>query len=256
MTETISFPPLRELPPGRLEARKRHLLREIAAEPDQRRSWRGVLVAAVALAALAGAGVAIAAGFGVFNGLSRTQHPRTAADVLPGKTRVGVVELNAALAKTWRRFHKKPPLILPATARLLGRLPLPRTGNVYAATDTTGNLCIIFESGWAQCTLPLSRSNPVITDESKWWGDGIWGPVGLGVAIDGVTSVSFKSRGQEVTVPVEDNLWYYLGPNTAGHALTLHHADGTTEIIRNDCNGECGSERPVDPDAGDPVGLH
>jgi hypothetical protein len=81
MTDRVSFPPLRDLPPGRLEARRQHLLSEIAREPERsrlslpavplrqrRRSWRPASALAVAVAALAGAGVAIAAGFGVFEG--------------------------------------------------------------------------------------------------------------------------------------------------------------------------------------------
>lgn len=252
MTDELAFPPLRDLPAGRLAARRAHLLDEISRGPERSHSWRSAIMVAVVAAALVGAGVAIAAGFGAFNGLSRTQHPQTAADVLPGKTRISVERFNASFVKIWKRFHKKPPLILPGTARLLGNLPLPGIRNVYAATDTKGHLCIIFEGGGADCTLPLSRSNPVRPYEARWWPHGIWGPVAYGIAIDGITAVTFKSNGHDVTVPVKDNLWYYIGPNSAGGSLTLHFADGSTEVV-HECNGQCGDEGPPDP--GYPAGL-
>lgn len=47
--------------------------------------WRPVLVAAVVVAALVGVGVAIAAGFGAFNGISATQRPQTPADKIDPK---------------------------------------------------------------------------------------------------------------------------------------------------------------------------
>jgi hypothetical protein len=75
MSDKIAFPPLRDLPPGHLEARKQHLLSELAWHPQGRRlslptiprlqrgrSWRPAMVLAVA------AVVAVAV-FGVF-GLS------------------------------------------------------------------------------------------------------------------------------------------------------------------------------------------
>lgn len=43
MTDKSSFPPMRDLPPGRHELRKQHLLVEIARTSDSRRLWwRGV----------------------------------------------------------------------------------------------------------------------------------------------------------------------------------------------------------------------
>ena len=80
MTDS-SIPPFRDLPAGHLEARKQHLLRELAREPiglrlsrpitpgfERPRSWRPLGVVAVAVIALAGTGVAIAAGLGAFQG--------------------------------------------------------------------------------------------------------------------------------------------------------------------------------------------
>jgi hypothetical protein len=66
MNPQISFPPLRDLPPGHLAAREQHLLSEIARDQERphfslltipvferRRSWRPVAVVAFAVAALA-----------------------------------------------------------------------------------------------------------------------------------------------------------------------------------------------------------
>lgn len=260
----ISIPPLRELPPGRLEARKQHLLGEIA--PSQgRRLGKPVLVTAILAAALAGAGVAVAAGLGAFNGLSAAQHPRTAADTLGRKTRVDVAKVNAWSAKIEKRARAydaahglpappKPERILPDSTRLLGRLPVRGLGNVYAAADNFGNLCIVAEGGGAACTPPLGQSRPAITFEIPWQ-PGVWEPVGYGVVIDGITAVSFTYHGREVTVPVKDNLWHYVGSNSAGASLTLHLADGTTRRVHPECDGTCDAYRePLDP--GNIAGLH
>jgi hypothetical protein len=64
MTDEIATPPLRDLPPGHLEVRKQHLLKEIAQAPERprrslptiplferRRSWRPTAVVAFAVAA-------------------------------------------------------------------------------------------------------------------------------------------------------------------------------------------------------------
>jgi hypothetical protein len=53
MTDDLATPPVRDLPPGRLDARKQHLLSEIARAPErQRLSWQRP-TAVVALAAVA-----------------------------------------------------------------------------------------------------------------------------------------------------------------------------------------------------------
>lgn len=74
MTDTITFPPLRDLPPGRLEARKRQLLSEIRPEPGRRRLH---IAASVAAAVCVAAACAV-----VFSGAfsnSHAHHPRTNA---------------------------------------------------------------------------------------------------------------------------------------------------------------------------------
>lgn len=234
MTETISFPPLRELPPGRLEARKRHLLREIAAEPDQRRSWRGVLVAAVALAALAGAGVAIAAGFGAFNGIAAAQHPQTGADVIDPTTMAHMQDKNCKSGP-----DATPPVcmamiggLLFDTARVVGQIPSGQ--NIYVITNTSNSLCFVVgppHPEW-NCDDPLSHSHPSTIFDYTANG----APYTLvGIAVDGVTSVSFEEDGQEVSVPVKDNVWTYQTDVTDALynpmvSLTVHFAGGETVV--------------------------
>lgn len=71
MTDKISFPPLLDLPPGQLQARKAQLLSEIAHEPEKPRHWlpsfasprvRNVSLAGAA-AGLAAAGVGLTIAF-------------------------------------------------------------------------------------------------------------------------------------------------------------------------------------------------
>lgn len=54
MTDDLAAPPLRDLPPGRLEVRKQQLLSEIARTPERRRlslpTWRPIAVVAVVTA--------------------------------------------------------------------------------------------------------------------------------------------------------------------------------------------------------------
>src|SRR5690242_3934801 len=52
-----------------------------------RRRWKPVLVAAVITIGLAGVGVAIADGFGAFDGIASVQHPQSGADVIDPATR-------------------------------------------------------------------------------------------------------------------------------------------------------------------------
>lgn len=49
--------------------------------------------------------------------------------------------------------------------------------------------------------------------------------------MDGITSVSFRVAGQDVTVPVKDNVWLYEQPEshaTDGHCIVAHLDDGST----------------------------
>lgn len=192
----------------------------------KRRGWRPVLVAAVAIAALVGAGVAIADGLGAFNGLSTAQQPQIGTEVPGPELTAAIQALNTLL----RNGPGSPDQVLPETVRLLGELPQPY-GKVYVATDTLGNLCIFAAYLGDSCGEPLSQSYPVSIGEANQTGSDA---VAYGVAMDGITAVSFQAGGQEVTVPVKDNLWYYAGPNSAiSGDLTVHFADGSTERLQD-----------------------
>lgn len=200
--------------------------------------WRPLLVVAVGVAVLAGAGVAIADGLGAFSGLSDTQHPQVGAAVLDPETLAQIEQWNAQIGSAIP--DRK---ILPDTARLLGQLPAalsggaggdgPATPNVYAVSDSSGNLCLVFqgEGGGLTCGLPLSQMHPVSTVEANATGSD---PVAYGTAMDGITAVSFEAGGQDVTVPVRDNLWYYAGANSADQHMTVQFADGTSEQLNED----------------------
>ena len=112
-------------------------------------------------------------------------------------------------------------LLLDST-RLVGRLPSGR--NIYVITDTRGDLCVLLPALAMTCGSGLSQSRP-ITDESV-------GKLMFGVALDGVTAISFEKHGKGVTVPVKDNVWIYEGASLpeAG-ALTAHFDSGKTVTL-------------------------
>jgi hypothetical protein len=242
MTDQISFPSLHDLPIWELETRKQHLLSEIAREPERPRlsrpgvhlfrrprSRRSLAVVAATAAALAGAGVAIAAGLGAFAGIGAAQHPQTGADVIDPATGAYLQENLAGIQLD--------------TARHIGHLPDGQ--NVYVVTGTQNDLCTVVgpPNAFVQCGDPLSDSHPatITGDYAVKNGSSIrW--VIFGLALDGVTSVSFQATqadgggpaGPEVTVPVNDNLWIYPSDDASevdvSQPFTAHFADGTTVV--------------------------
>lgn len=215
--------PLRRLEPVPLRGPRERRLRR----------WRPVLVAAVAIAALVGAGVAIAAGLGAFNGISAAQQTQVGADVLPRAVLAQLKEMNAQTARENAQMADNPkgfqiPLLLLATARVLGTSP--GGSEVYGLTDTKGELCLFGAMGGG-CGPPLSASHPITmggSNASPTAGGTL--TVG-GVAMDGVTSVSFTVWGKAVTVPVKDNVYVYEEPNShasEAHCIVAHLADGST----------------------------
>jgi hypothetical protein len=191
-----------------------------------RRRWRPVSVAAVVVAALVGVGVAIAAGFGAFNGISAAQHPPTAAD-----------KLDPAVAASIAANDN--PLGLEAdSARFVTQLA--DGVRIYAVATKTGELCALAErlpnnngkndAAAMGCGSPLAQSQP--TTAASFQTNEATPPISYGIAIDSVTAVSFMAGGQEVTVPVKNNVWAYEGNNSAIGSLTVHFNDGSTETIK------------------------
>jgi hypothetical protein len=183
-------------------------------------------MAAVAVAALAGAGVAVAAGFGAFNqrtpfdGISSAQHRPSAAD-----------KLDPAVAATFA----------PNLRRDAGRVRFMRQladgVRIYAVATAQGGLCSIAERlpgphtvtgkpTEMACNMGLTQRRP--TTLTSFYGSGAWAPISWGFALDNVTAVSFTADGREVTVPVKHNVWAYHGIPTGAVPLTVHLTDGST----------------------------
>jgi hypothetical protein len=247
MTDLISFPPLHDLTPNEREARKQHLHSEITREPDRPRlflpnirflqrprSRRSVAVVAVALAALAGASVAIAASLGAFNGIGSVQHPQTPADVIGDPATADFLQGGT---------QPNPHGLQLDTTRLVGQFPDGQ--KVYVATTADQNgLCTIVGPPNYQtwCGDPLSNAHPATMDVYDYGNnDPTTRWMNFGLAIDGVTSVSFRTTlltadgeatGPEVTVPVTNNFWTYASNTTLPpdilQPVTAHFADGTT----------------------------
>src|SRR3954447_6585197 len=208
-----------------------------------RRRWRPVLVAAVVVAALVGVGVAIAAGFGAFNGISAAQHPRTAADRLDPSVVASIVHFNKQQV---RLEHRRRGLLEPETSRLVRRLP--DGARVFAVAATGGDLCVVLErlprlgpnmksGGYTEgCTSPLTQKVPSTVESFR----AFKGPHGespalsWGITLDGATAVSFpvNRRHLTITVPVKRNVWVYQGKwSAAVRGFTVHFKDGHTETM-------------------------
>lgn len=196
------------------------------------RRFRSLAVVTALVTALALVGVAVADGLGVFSGINAAQHPQTGADVIDPQT------------AAWMQGHDcntgpapSAPVCMPAiaglllnTARRVGQLPSGQ--KVYVITSADNKLCFVVAPPHPEwnCDDPLSNTNPTTVATYATTSDpGQW--TTFGVALDGVTSVSFQAGGQEVTVPVEANLWTYQGENLATSSLTVHFADGSTYVL-------------------------
>jgi hypothetical protein len=194
--------------------------------PAGRRRWRPVFVTAVVVAAVAGVGVAIAAGFGAFNGISAAQHPPTAAD-----------KLDPAVAASIAA-NGNPLGLEPDSARFVTQLA--DGVRIYAIATKTGELCALAErlpnnngkndAAAMGCGSPLTQGKP--TSAASFQRSEGTPPISFGIALDSVTAVSFVAGGQEVTVPVKNNVWAYEGNNSAIDSLTVHFNDGSTETIK------------------------
>jgi hypothetical protein len=208
-------------PAGRESRRRLRSLR------PQRRP-RPLVLAAGLLVPLVVATAAVAVGIGVFDGIGAAQHPAGTADVLDPAT--------AAMVQANLRG------IQLDTTRHIGQLPDGQ--DVYVITGTQNDLCTVLGPPHANiedCGAPLSAKHPAsIFTYYAANNDPSLRYIVFGVAIDGVTSVTFKTGeaksgaaiGPEVTVPVKDNLWVYEiahGPApTVLQRVTAHFADGSS----------------------------
>jgi hypothetical protein len=194
------------------------------SDRGERWRWRRVVVAAVIAAALVGAGVAIAAGFGAFNGISAAQHPPTAAD-----------KLDPAVAASLA--DDKSLGLEPDSARFVTQLA--DGVRIYAVAATDGHLCAVAErlpnnngkndASTTTCRLPLTESQP--TTATSFQPNEQAPVITWGIALDSVTAVSFTAGGQGVTVPVTNNVWAYEGDNPAFGSVVVHFDDGSTDTV-------------------------
>ncbi len=206
------------------------------------RSWRGALVIAVTLAALAGTGAAIADGLGAFGGIGAADHPQTGVDAvdpataayLEGKNCSGSINPKTGVEPKGCRGVAVIGLQLDS-ARHLGQLPDGQNVYVIARHGDNDNLCTVVGPPHPEieCNSMLSPSHPT-TIFTYAANQPAASPLTFGVALDGVASVSFQAgdypNGQEVTVPVNGNLWIYPAAVYDLQPVTAHFADGTTVV--------------------------
>jgi hypothetical protein len=191
------------------------------------RHLRPLMIGAIAVVALSVAGVAIADDLGAFKGISGAEHPQGVADALSPAV---VADINSENAGTNRGARGQ---LLADSARFVRQLT---TGErIYAITTTTDELCVLIVGrpgsnmkSAVGCGDPLSQTDPTTAESVQ--PNPANPPLTYGVAIDGVTSVSILARGDEATVPVENNVWAYEGPSD-DEPLTVHYADGTTQTL-------------------------
>jgi hypothetical protein len=191
------------------------------------RRRRPLLVAVALLVVVALATAAVAVALGAFNGIGAAQHPQTGGDVIDPATAAAIKGNLVGIQLD--------------TARHIGQLPGGQ--NIYVITGTQNDLCTVVgppnPEWW--CGDPLSDSHPATiygyyngnNDPATPW-------IVFGIALDGVTSVSFQSyeangampAGPQVTVPVSDNLWLYEGQHMPYmlQPVAAHFADGTTIV--------------------------
>jgi hypothetical protein len=207
------------------------------------RRLRPVLVVALAVVALAGTGAAIADGFGAFDGIGAANHPQTGADVIDPATAAFLEGKNCSGSynpKTGALPNHKVCSGIPIglqldSARHLGQLPDGQNVYVITRKGANDNLCTVVGPPHPEieCNSTLSRSHPT-TIFVYAANQPAASPLTFGVALDGVTSVSLQAgdypNGQEVTVPVNGNLWIYPEVVNLLQPVTANFTDGTTVV--------------------------
>lgn len=197
---------------------------QVRRAPLRVRRLRPAVVAAVVAAALGLTGVAIAAGVGVFDGISAANHPQASTDKLDAAMADLVANANVALAAI---PNDPDGQVVASGSRLIGQLA--SGANVYVLATTTNKLCVLTQQtpssenfSGINCLDPLGQSQPTTLVSKP--------PLTYGVAQDGVASVSFGSPSGQVTVPVKNNVWSYEGDADLS-SVTVNYDDGSTQTI-------------------------
>jgi hypothetical protein len=194
--------------------------------PHRSRPWR--LAGAAAVTVLVFAGAVYAAGFNPFGGISAANHPATSRDVVPAFLTARIAQFNSVYERLGHGH------LLADSARFVRRLPSGM--RFYTIATSTGGLCLAdvnppgssnAKGGW-ECGDSLNQSRP-ITIATERLNQSV-PPISFGLAMDGVTAVSFTAAGAETTVPVTDNVWAYEGQANL-RSVTVHWADGSTRTL-------------------------
>ncbi|HET8820315.1 MAG TPA: hypothetical protein VFM57_02130 [Thermoleophilaceae bacterium] len=174
------------------------------------------------------AGAAYAAGFNPFAGISAADHPATSNDSLPAFLSADIAEFNSTYEQMGHGH------LLPDSARFVSQLPSGM--RFYTIATSAGGLCLanVYPPGSSNakgglaCGDSLSHSQPITIEGQRPNPD--VPPISFGLAMDGVTAISFMAGGVETTVPVKDNVWAYEGQANLDSA-TVHWADGSTQTL-------------------------
>jgi hypothetical protein len=178
--------------------------------------------------ALIFAGAAYAAGFNPFSGISAANHPSRADDSLPPWMVAQIKEFNS-MYEPLGHGH-----LLPDGARFIREVPSGM--RFYTIPTSAGDLCLanVYPPGSSNakggygCGDSLSQSAPVTLVSEEPAGPAT--ATSYGLAMDGVTAVSFMAEGAERTVPVANNVWIYAGMADL-QRVTVHWADGSTQVL-------------------------
>jgi hypothetical protein len=191
-----------------------------------RRRWRRRRIAWAATALLlVFVGAAYAAGFNPFPGISAADHPATSNDTLPASLTAHIPKFSSGMER-YGHGH-----LLPDTARFITQVPSGM--RFYTIATSAGGLCLatVRSSGGngLECGDSLSKSRPITIASERT--NRATPPVSYGLAIDGVTAVSFKAHGHQTTVPVKNNVWAYEGQNGALRSVAVHWENGSTQTL-------------------------
>jgi hypothetical protein len=196
--------------------------------PVQRR-WRAWRIAWVAAAlVLVFVGAAYAAGFNPFAGISAANHPATPSDALPVALTAHIAEFSSAMEKMGHEH------LLTDTARSITQLPSGM--RFYTIATSAGGVCLTTvdhpgsnaKGGGLECGDSLSRNRPITIASEQV--NHSTPRVSYGLALDGVTAVSFTAGGAETTVPVKDNVWAYEGQANL-RSVAVHWENGSTQTL-------------------------
>lgn len=193
----------------------------------RRRPWR--VAWAVTALALVSVGVAYAAGLSPFAGISAADHPATSSDTLPASVTAHIAEFSSRMEQMGHGH------LLPDTARLVAQLPSGM--RFYTVATSAGGLCLANvdppgsnAQGGFGCGDSLSQSRPITLGSEQANPD--TPPVSYGLAVDGVTAVSFRAGGANTTVPVRANVWAYEGQADLT-SVTVRWQNGSTQTLIN-----------------------